>query len=162
MNMTPDDLALDWRSIEIVQALGDAGEPLTTSTIRDATAIEDNRRILYRVSDHLEPEGLVRTQQPAREGTAIPAKKIELTDDGRDVAQAIVDDQTEGGNLNDLPRLVEQLQAETDALSEQVTALHDQLTQIEDQLADRRETDAAVSNALAELDERLTVIEDDR
>lgn len=160
--MTPDDLALDWRSIEIVQALGDADEPLTTSTIRDTTAIEDNRRILYRVSDHLEPEGLVRTQQPTREGTAIPSKKIELTDDGRDVAQAIVDEQTEGGNLNDLPRLVEQLQAEMDALSEQVTAFHDQLTQIEDQLADRRETDAAVSNALAELDERLTVIEDDR
>lgn len=159
--MTPDELDLDWRSIEILQALAQAEGPLETSTIRDSTAVEDNRRILYRVTEHLEPAGLVTTTQPDGKGTTIPPKKITLTEQGREAAQSIQNNRDGDSTLEDLPGLVEQLQAEVDALSEKVETLEEQLTQVDEQLAERRETDAAVSNALADLDERLTTLEED-
>jgi chromosome segregation ATPase len=160
--MTSDELDLDWRSIEILQALTQADGPLETSTIRDSTAVEDNRRILYRVTEHLEPAGLVTTTQPDRAGTTIPPKKVTLTETGREATQSIQNNRDGDSTLEDLPGLVDQLQAEVDALTEKAETLEEQLTHVDEQLAQRRETDAAVSNALTNLDERLTALEEDR
>ncbi|KYH24227.1 hypothetical protein HAPAU_36980 [Halalkalicoccus paucihalophilus] len=160
--MTLDELNFDWRSIEILQALTQADEALETSVIRDATAVEDNRRILYRVTEHLEPAGLVTTTQPNRDGTTIPPKKVTLTETGREATQSIQNNRDGDNTLEDLPGLVDQLQAEVDALTEKVTTVEEQLTQVDKQLAERRETDAAVSNALTDLDERLTALEKNR
>lgn len=159
--MKPDEFDFDWRSIEILQALAQADGPLETSTIRDSTAVEDNRRILYRVTEHLEPAGLVTTTQPDRDGTTIPPKKITLTEKGQETTQSIQDGQDQATDLNDLPGLVDQLQAEVDTLTEKVSTLEEQVTHVNEQLAERRETDAAVSNALTDLDERLTTLEED-
>ena len=159
--MKPDELDLDWRSIEILQALAQADEPLETSTIRDSTAVEDNRRILYRVTEHLEPAGLVTTTQPDRNGTTIPPKKVALTEKGKEATQSIQTTRNGDSTLEDLPGLVDQLQAEVDTLTEKVSTLEEQVTHVDEQLAERRETDAAVSNALTDLDERLTALEED-
>ncbi|KYH23867.1 hypothetical protein HAPAU_39460 [Halalkalicoccus paucihalophilus] len=159
--MESDDVDLDWRSIEILQALNEADDALETSAIRDATAVEDNRRILYRVSEYLEPDGLVTTTQPDRNGTTIPPKRIALTEAGSEVAQSIVNSRGNASNLEDLPSLVDQLQATVEMHSEKITALEEQVSHIDEQLTDRRETDAAVSTALTDLDERLATLEDE-
>ncbi|KYH24383.1 hypothetical protein HAPAU_33660 [Halalkalicoccus paucihalophilus] len=132
--MTSDELDLDWRSIEILQALAQADGSLETSTIRESTAVEDNRRILYRITEHLEPAGLVITTQPNRDGTTIPPKKVTLTEQGQEATQSIQNNRDGDSTLKDLPGLVDQLQAEVDALTEKVTTLEEQLTQVDKQL----------------------------
>lgn len=158
--MDSDELDLDWRSIEILQALAEAEGSVETSTLRDATAIEDNRRILYRVSNHLEPDGFVTTSQPERKGTTIPPKNIALTETGREIAQSIENTQDATSTLKNLPSLVDKLNAEVTMLTEQVTALDEHISHVDDQLAERRETDATVSNALTDLDQRLASLEE--
>lgn len=60
--------SLDWKSIEILRALADAETALTTTEVREATDLSENRIILYRISEYLEPQELVSTHQPEATG----------------------------------------------------------------------------------------------
>lgn len=143
---------LDWKSLEILRVLGETDEELTTSEIRETTGIEPNRIIRYRVSEYLEPAGLVETRQPTSEGTVVPAKRIQLTENGREVVADLGDRGDDDVSLNELPERLEQVDTRLHALEQQVEQNNDALEQ-------RRETDSKVSATLNDIDQRLSTLE---
>jgi DNA-binding PadR family transcriptional regulator len=124
MSSTAD--SLDWKSIEILQALAGAGTSLTTTEVREATDLGKNRIILYRISEYLEPQGLVSTHQPEATGTVVPAKEISLTDAGTELTTALDSPDDHGLTLTDLPEKVYQLSERLDKTQTEIERLHSQ------------------------------------
>ncbi len=98
--------SLDWKSIEILRALADAETALTTTEVREATDLSENRIILYRITEYLEPQGLVSTYQPEATGTVVPAKEISLTESGHELTTDLETTDETGLTLSDLPEKV--------------------------------------------------------
>lgn len=142
---------LDWKSLNILRVLGDTDEELTTSEIRETTGIEPNRIIRYRVSEYLEPAGLVETRQPTSEGTVVPAKRIQLTEQGRELV-ADLDDPDDDISVSELPERLEQVKSRLHTLEQQVE-------QNNAALEKRRETDSDVAETLKDIDNRLSTLE---
>jgi chromosome segregation ATPase len=145
---------LDWKSNEILGVLFEATEELTTSEIRDSTGIEPNRVILYRVENYLEPMGLVATRQPTAEGgTVVPAKRIQLTEEGERVAAGLQeDDGDEGLSIADLPERIDQL-------SSLVESLQDDIERIDRRLDHREAVDDDVADSLENMNNRISTLE---
>lgn len=142
---------LDWKSLDILRVLGETDEELTTSEIRETTGIEPNRIIRYRVSEYLEPGGLVETRQPTSEGTVVPAKRIQLTEHGREVV-ADLGDRDDDVTVSELPERLEQVNSRLHTLDQQVK-------QNNTALEKRRETDSDVAETLKDIDNRLSTLE---
>jgi hypothetical protein len=152
MAMAVDDL--DWKSRDILEVLFDATEELTTSEIRDSTGIEPNRVILYRITEYLEPMGLVETRQPPAEGgTVVPAKRIQLTEEGERVADGLQeDDGDEGLSIADLPERIDQL-------SSLVESLQDDIDRIDRRLDHREKVDEDVADSIEDMSDRISTLE---
>lgn len=121
MSSTAD--SLDWKSVEILRALADAESTLTTTEVREATDLSENRIILYRISEHLEPRGLVTTHQPDATGTVVPSKELSLTDDGNDLIADFTAADDRGLTLTDLPDKVRQLSDRLDTTQAEIERL---------------------------------------
>ena len=151
-NMAATSEELDWKSLEILRVLGETDEELTTSEIRETTGIEPNRIIRYRVSEYLEPAGFVETRQPTSEGTMVPAKRIQLTEQGTEIVAGLEDRDDDDVLVSELPERLEQVNSRLHTLTQQVE-------QNSDALEERRETDGEVAQALKDIDQRLSTLE---
>lgn len=149
MAASSDDL--DWKALEILRVLRETEEELTTSEIRETTGLEPTRVIRYRVSEYLEPAGLVKSRQPTGEGTVVPAKRIQLTERGREFA-ADLGDRDDDVSVSELPERLEQVDSRLNTLEQQVEQNTDALEQ-------RRETDSDVAQTLKDIDQRLSSLE---
>lgn len=132
MDTTAD--SLDWKSIEILRALTDAETSLTTTEVREATDLGKNRIILYRISEYLEPQGLVSTHQPETSGTVVPAKEISLTEAGEELTVDLDTLDDRGLTLTDIPEKVHQLSERLDKTQTEIERLHSQ-EQSDDKIA---------------------------
>jgi DNA-binding PadR family transcriptional regulator len=151
MAVSSDDL--DWKALEILRVLRETEEELTTSEIRETTGLEPTRVIRYRVAEYLEPAGLVKSRQPTSEGTVVPAKRIQLTERGREFAADLGDrDDDDDVSVSELPERLEQVDS-------RLTALEQQVEQNSTALEQRRETDSDVAQTLKDIDQRLSSLE---
>jgi chromosome segregation ATPase len=150
MAVSSDDL--DWKALEILRVLKETEEELTTSEIRETTGLEPTRVIRYRVAEYLEPAGLVKSRQPTSDGTVVPAKRIQLTERGREFAAELGDRDDTDVSLSELPERLEQVDTRLHALEQQVEQNNDALEQ-------RRETDSNVADTLKDIDQRLSTLE---
>lgn len=156
---TPVD-SLDWKSIEILRTLADAETALTTTEVREATDLSENRVILYRITEYLEPQGLVSTHQPETTGTVVPAKEISLTESGHELTTDLETADETGLTLSDLPEKVHQLservdttQAEIDRLQSRDQSTGDAtLEELSEQVQDQQEQLARLAQTVATMD----------
>lgn len=158
MDTTAD--SLDWKSIEILRALADAETALTTTELREVTDLGKNRIILYRISEYLEPQGLVSTHQPETNGTAVPAKEISLTEAGEELTADLDSSGDRGLTLTDLPEKVHQLSERLDKTHTEIERLHSQeqpadepsLEELSEQVEDQQEQLAQLAHTVATVD----------
>jgi len=86
---TVDDL--DAKAFEVLEAIYESGGEANTSEIKEYTGIEKNAIIHYRY-DRLEEAGLVTTRTGETEGSRVPPKVAELTEEGRErIASGLFD-----------------------------------------------------------------------
>jgi chromosome segregation ATPase len=156
---TPSD-SLDWKSIEILRALADAETALTTTEVREATDLSENRIILYRISEYLEPQELVSTHQPEATGTVVPAKEIELTEPGRELTTDLDSADETGLTLSDLPEKIHQLSERVDQTQTELDQLQSRdqstdeatLKELSEQVEDQQEQLARLAQTIATID----------
>lgn len=118
---------LDQKSRDILYALDELEEidgRVETPDIKELTGI-DRRHIHYRVKRHLEPEGLVDSNQPVGEAPGkTPPKQIELSTDGKQFVEVLDQERRPTSDIAErLDRLetqVESLRAENRDLREQI------------------------------------------
>ncbi|WP_122091406.1 hypothetical protein [Halalkalicoccus subterraneus] len=152
--------SLDWKSIEILRALADAETALTTTEVREATDLGENRIILYRISEYLEPQGLVTTHQPEATGTVVPAKEISLTESGQELTTDLETTDETGLTLSDLPEKVHQLSERVDQTQTEIDRLQSQdqsadeatLEELSEQVEDQQEQLAQLAQTVATID----------
>lgn len=156
---TPAD-SLDWKSIEILRALADAETALTTTEVREATDLGENRIILYRISEYLEPRGLVSTHQPEATGTVVPAKEISITKSGKELTTDLDTTDETGLTLSDLPEKVHQLSERVDTTQTEIDRLQSQdhstdettLEELSEQVENQQEQLARLAQTVATVD----------
>lgn len=152
--------SLDWKSIEILRALADAETALTTTEVREATDLGENRIILYRISEYLEPQGLVSTYQPEASGTVVPAKEISLTESGQELTTDLETADETGLTLSDIPEKVHQLSERVDTTQAEIDRLQSQnqpadettLEELSEQVEDQQEQLAQLAQTVAAVD----------
>lgn len=80
---------LDWMSRGILVRLFDADGTADVSELRIALGEDNGGRINYRLSNILEPEGLVSLARPEADDGKQRAKVVSLSSTGRDVAESL-------------------------------------------------------------------------
>jgi chromosome segregation ATPase len=128
--MASDTLVLDWKSEAIIAALYGSDGEATTPELSGLTGIDDNRQILYRLREKLEPEGLVEVGQadPREGGGRIPPTQARLTSDGEELAEELDE---ERGRVKDVVDRIERVEADLNKIGHVQTELSELQERIE-------------------------------
>lgn len=81
---TVNEVSLDWKAQEVLEAIVENGGEASTSEVKSYTGLERNEVIKYRFGK-LSEAGLVETHQPASNNGRPSAKVARLTDDAEEL-----------------------------------------------------------------------------
>ncbi|GGK84048.1 hypothetical protein [Haloarcula sebkhae] len=109
---------LDKGSRDILSALAEFDSVAETADIKELTGLS-NKQIHYRIENYLEHHGLVITEQPAGGPGPAPAKKIQLTQDGKEVIDTLNQEPSSGNVVDRL----EQVERQVDTIQSTVQGL---------------------------------------
>ena len=113
----------DWLTESILKELRSMDGEGTTSELRERIGVEDTNPVRYRLTDKLEPQGFVETEQPTGGSGPRPSKVAHLTSRGEGLADQLLD----AGDSDDLS-----ISAELDQLKAQVNRLESTLDEQSD------------------------------
>lgn len=159
--MASDTLVLDWKSEAIIAALYGSDGEATTPELSGLTGIDDNRQILYRLREKLEPEGLVEVGQadPREGGGRIPPTQARLTSNGEEFAEELDE---ERGRVNDVVDRIERVEADLNKIEHVQTELSELQDRIEslEQTSGTDRSEEAVATEVEELSRRVSFLWD--
>lgn len=114
----------DWLTEGVLKELRSMDGEATTTELKDRTGAEKTYKVRYRVTDKLEPEGFVETEQPPAEPGNTPPKIVRLTSRGEGLADQLLD----AGDSDNL------------SISAEVDQLHAEVNKLESTIEDQQET----------------------
>ena len=119
----------DWLTESILKELRSMEGEGTTTELRERIGAERNDSIRYRLSDKLEPQGFVETEQPTGGPGPSPAKIARLTSRGEGLADQLLD----AGDSDKLSisAEVEQLHAEVNKLTSTVEEQQEHIEELQ-------------------------------
>lgn len=103
---------LDQLGIDILRALVDHDGEADSTALRKYLGLNSDSarsRFNYRVTEYLEPEGLIETHQPEPKPGKYPPKILMLTEDGRELLEELEPESAGSGIADRLQRLEEQV-----------------------------------------------------
>jgi prefoldin subunit 5 len=104
--------SLDQLGIDILTALVDHDGEADSTALRKYLGLSDDSarsRFNYRVTEYLEPEGLIETHQPDPEPGKYPPKILMLTKEGQELLEDLNSESASSGIADRLQRLEEQV-----------------------------------------------------
>lgn len=112
---------LDPLSRDILRGLENCDGEAPSSEVRRVREIKDADRCNYRIREHLEPKGLIETEQPVSEGGRPPAKILTLTEKGKEVLDA-----NDGTQSDKVAERLERLEEQVDGLRQENLELREE------------------------------------
>jgi len=94
-DVVPDRDRLDPLCIEMLMAVDKQGGTATTREIRKLIGEDSTTRTNYRISEYLEPMGLVDVERPDDDEFATPPKILHLTEQGEEILETVDDSEHE-------------------------------------------------------------------
>jgi len=103
-------IEIDQLGIDILKALVDHDGKADSTALREYLGLDGRSRFNYRISEYLEPEGLIETTQPEPEPGMYPPKIISLTEGGKQYLDELNNDEDASRGIAErLERIEEQV-----------------------------------------------------
>lgn len=134
----------DWLTESILKELRSMDGEGTTSELRERIGVDDTNPVRYRLTDKLEAQGFVETEQPTGGSGPRPSKVAYLTSRGEGLADQLLDagdsdDLSISAELDQLRVSVNKLESTVESQSETITNQTEKIEAQEDEIQDLKQ-----------------------